>query len=89
MTNGKPHDSSLQAIHRRRIEMIRDEAINLAGTATKIAQAMTQILERGGAINIQAQMSFITGAHARISKDWGVAEHLQAQGSTIKPPQKK
>jgi len=60
--------------------------ISLAGTAAKIAQAINQTLDQGGTVNIQPQLAFITGAHARIAKDVGVVEFLQQQGVTQKKP---
>lgn len=85
----RPNESPMQATHRKRVEMIRDEAINIAGTATKIAQAMAQVLERGGAVNVQSQVAYITGGFARLQKDWGVVEYLQANGAQIKAPARK
>lgn len=88
-TSNPTGESPMQAAHRKRIEAIRDEAIQVAGTAAKIAAAMTQVLERGGAVSVQPQLAFLTGAHARMAKDVGVLEFLQGQGIVQKkPPQK-
>ena len=79
-------ESKMQANHRKRIEQIRDDMISLAGTAAKVADVTRQVLEKGGTVNIQPQMSFITSAYARMMKDVGVIEFLQAQGMVVKRP---
>lgn len=85
---GRVKGTDVQALHRARIETIRNEAIALGGTVSKIAAALTQALEKGGAANIQPQIAYLTGAHARMLKDWGVVEQLQQHGVTQrKPPQ--
>lgn len=76
--------STMQAIHRTRLEQLRNEAIGMAGAATQIAQAITQTLEQGGTVNIPKQIAFLTGALARMQKDAGVVEYLQLQGTVQK-----
>lgn len=88
MTNGTG-ESSMQAQHRVRLQQIQNEALSLAGTATKIAQEINQVLDRGGMAHIQPQMQYLTGAYARMSKDWGVVEHLQHNGVSQRKPQPK
>lgn len=83
-TSNPTGESQMRANHRKRLEAIRNDAISLAGTAAKIAEAITQVLEKGGGVSIQPQMSFLTGAHARMSKDQGVVEFLQQQGTVQK-----
>jgi len=78
--------SHIQAVHRTRLEQVRNEATSLAGNAARIAQAINQVLEKGGQVNIQPQMNFITGAYARMLKDLGVIEQLQSQGVRQRPP---
>lgn len=77
---------TIAAQHRRRIEQARDDAISLAGNAAKIAEAMTEVLEQGGIVNVQPQINFMTGAQARFLKDYGVIEHLQNIGAFQKKP---
>ena len=77
--------SAMQRAHRTRLEQLREEATSVAGTALKIAQAIEQVLKEGGGINVQPQMSFLTGAFARMTKDVGVVEFLQSQGINQKP----
>ena len=60
----------------------------MSGTTLKVAQAINQVLEHGGTVNVQPQMSFMTGAYARMLKDLGVVEYLQAQGVTQRKPPK-
>lgn len=76
----------LERIHRDRLEQIRNDALGVAGAANKIAQSITQVLENGGTIETQRQMHFITGAYARMLKDFGVVEQLQKEGATQKKP---
>jgi len=75
-------ESRMQALHRARLEAIRNDAISLAGTTAKIAEAISQVLDKGGMAHVQPQMAFFTGTYARMMKDWGVIEHLQAQGAS-------
>jgi len=86
MSTDPRNASTVQAQHRKRLEQIRDDSIGVAGTAAKISQAMVQALEQGGTVNIQPQIQFLTGAYARILKDFGVVEHLQYLGATQKKP---
>ena len=90
MPNTKQHpgESRLQQQHRSRLEQLRNELTAIAGAAAKAAQAINQVLDTGGSAQIQPQISFLTGAFARTTKDWGVVEHLQAEGARQrKPPQ--
>ena len=77
-------ESVSQTDHRRALEQIRDAAISVAGTAAKIAEAANEVLDKGGTLNVQPQLAFITGAHARMLKDQGVVEHLQKRGTSQK-----
>lgn len=89
MANGNENTdgySPSQRALRKRLEGIRDEAIALASAAARISQAAQQSLERGGILSIQPQVAFVTGAQARMMKDWGVVEHLQGQGVVLKKP---
>ena len=88
MVAGSNHGlSTMQLIHRSRLEQIRKEAATVAGVALKIIQTMDQVLEVGGTASIQPQMSYLTGALARITKDWGLVEYLQQlQGVAQRKP---
>ena len=70
--------------HRRKVESLARDAEEAAGTLRLIANRLAETLERGGAASIQPQMAFLFGALARMQKDWGVVEHLQAQGAALK-----
>lgn len=59
------------------------EAEGIAGAATKIAQKIQEIRDRGGMLNIQPQIMYLTGAMARMMKDLGVVEHLQKHGTRV------
>ena len=72
-----------------RLEQIRAEATSIAGTAVKISQAINEVLDRGGMTHIQPQMAFLTSAIARMTKDWGVVEHLQSLGTSQRKPSGK
>lgn len=98
-TNGnglQPHQVSLAAppppplsnahVLRKRMTQMQQDAETLVGVAQLIANRLAQVLACGGASSVQQQMAFITGAVARMQKDWGVIEHLQAQGGTVKKP---
>lgn len=78
----------MRAQHRKRLEQVRDEVTGLAGTAAKMASAINEVLSQGGTVNLQPQLNFITGAHARLLKDIGVVEHLQHMGVAQKPAPK-
>jgi hypothetical protein len=69
--------SPLYAQQRVRMQEMHREAAELASVANKIAGAAQQVIERGGTLDIQPQMAFLTSVYARMQKDWGVIEHLQ------------
>ncbi len=76
----------MQRSIRGKAEGMRTELIQLAATATKLAEELDEVLqEKGGLVQHQPKINFITGAYARILKDAGVVEHLQSLGVTIKP----
>lgn len=80
---------SMKVVHANKLKLIRDEAQSMAGALTTIANVINETLDKGGVVNIQAQLNFITGAHARITKDYGVVEYLQQmQGVSVKPHRK-
>lgn len=72
--------SQVSLIHKTRLSQIEAEAAALAGTCQKIAQQAAEVLEKGGALQVQPQIAFITGSVARMVKDWGVIEQLQSVG---------
>lgn len=79
MVNSSIHGLSIkQASHRKRLQDLQAEVIALSGNANKIAQAINQILSEGGKLGVAPQIAFLTGAIARIHKDFGVIEYLQA-----------
>lgn len=67
----------LRSLHRAKLIAMRDELTRSAGVALRIAEAIGAVLERGGTLNAQPQMNFLTGSQARVTKDWGIIEHLQ------------
>lgn len=69
--------SATQAAHRKRLAMVREEAINLAGACRRIELSIDEIMASGGTLQIQPQMAFVVGATSRMIKDWGVIEYLQ------------
>lgn len=78
-----PNDAreTLEAQHRRSLEHIREQALNLAGNMHVMANAIAEVQEKGGVVDIQRQMDFLTSTHARLLKDWGIAAHLQQLGA--------
>jgi len=64
--------TDVRVIYATRLAEIATGAAALAGAATKVSQASEQVFEHGGTINIQPQVAFMTGAMARLLKDWGV-----------------
>ena len=72
----------LEQLHRSRLIELQREAAQVASTGLRISQALSQILDQGGKAHIQPQMAFLTGALARMMKDWGVIEQLQQEGTT-------
>lgn len=58
----------------------------MAGTAAKIAEACEQVLALGGVLVVDPQVAFLTGAHARILKDYGVVGHFKMEGVVLHKP---
>ena len=87
-TSNPTGESILQAVLRKKLKQIAEDADSLQGTAKKIMHMTEEALVKGGVVAIQAQMTFMTGAHARMMKDLGVIEFLQNQGVVLKkaPP---
>jgi hypothetical protein len=79
-------EDTMHAQLRSRVAQVRQLSIDLAGTANKIIQTLDEVLEKGGTVNIQSQMAFITSVNARMTKDCGVIEHLQSHGAVIRRP---
>lgn len=75
---------TMRAEHKTALHNIADEAARIALTATRIVQAVQELQSRGGALSIQPQVNFLTGAHIRLVKDWSIVEHLQAHGSVAR-----
>ena len=67
----------LRGEHRRQLVTIGHGADGIADCAKRIAQAADEAHANGGTLNVQSQINFLTGALARLIKDWGVCEHLQ------------
>lgn len=72
--------SRVVALHRTRLEQIYAEAEALEGAARRLKQMAQEVLEKGGMLQAHGQVTFITGSHARLLKDAGVVEQLQADG---------
>lgn len=84
------HISTMQAAHRRALKQLSEEAVRAMQNAALMANAIDEVLkEKGGKINVQPQMAFLTGSLARMQKDIGVIEYLQHQGVSQKPAPKK
>lgn len=83
-TSNPTGESTLQTVLRKKLKQIAEDADSLQGTAKKITHMTDEALIKGGVVAIQAQMAFITGAHARMMKDLGVIEFLQNQGVVLK-----
>lgn len=79
---------SIRIQRRTRIRAIAREAEAMAQTAHKLHQAALEAERVGGSLDIQHYIAFITGAHARVLKDWGVVEHLQAIDAERKGPKR-
>jgi len=71
---------------KHRLELLRDEAVELSGVAHRVFHAVNETLDRGGTVSIQQQMNFITSVYARMLKDWGVLENLQSHGASLRAP---
>lgn len=79
---------SMRAVHRQKLRDLQSEAEAVAGTMTRLAGVIREILDNGGTLQTQGQVNFFTGAHARILKDIGIVEYLQSQGVFQKRPSK-
>lgn len=69
---------SLKNHHAAKLRQIAEEAGALAACAEKIANMADEVTARGGVLIIQPQIAFLTGALARLYKDWAVCESLQS-----------
>ncbi len=78
--------SRLQKKLHDRVEAVRREAQNVSGTAKLIANLCAEVLESGGAPELQKHVAFLTGALARMQKDLGVIEHFGSEGVRVRPP---
>ena len=67
----------LRADHKRKVTVVATEAANIADCAQRVAAAADEARENGNLLSIQPQIGYLTGALARLIKDWGVVEHLQ------------
>jgi hypothetical protein len=78
--------STLRAAHRRSLRAIAEGATQLASAAERIAQVAEEAHNASARshIQVQPQINFLTGALARLIKDWGVLEHIQSF-PTIQP----
>ena len=45
-----------------------------------------EVLDQGGHLLVQPRIAFLTGSLARMIKDWGVIEQLQADGAGQRRP---
>ena len=78
--------ATMQTVHRKRLETLRGDMISVARNAVKISQAISQVLEGGGTLKGQLQMSHLMGALVHSAKNFGVIEFLQGQGVAQKKP---
>lgn len=79
---------SLRIQRRTRIRAIAREAEAAAQTAAKLCHAAKEAEATNGLLDVQHYLAFLTGALARLQKDWGVVEHLQAIDAERKGPRK-
>lgn len=79
---------SLRIQRRTRLRAIAREAEAAAQTAHKLHQAALEAESTGSNLDVQHYVAFLTGALARVQKDWGVVEHLQAIAAEQKGPRK-
>lgn len=63
---------------------VAQEAEGIARAAIKIANMIEETATKGGTVQIQPQVVYLTGAMARMMKDLGVVEHLQKHGAAIR-----
>jgi hypothetical protein len=75
----------LRADHKRKVTVVATEAANIADCAQRVANAADEARESGDHLNIQPQIGYLTGALARLIKDWGVVEHLQKFQALARP----
>lgn len=77
---------TLRIQRRNRLRAIQREAEGLAQTSARIAGACAQAEALSERLDIQPQVQFLVGALARVQKDWGVVEHLQAlEAERVRP----
>jgi hypothetical protein len=69
-----PH---LKAARTQKLRAIAEDAANLAGCAQRVSEAAREAADGVGAAQLQKQMAFLTGALARMQKDWGAVEYIQ------------
>ena len=67
-------------VHRNRVGRVIEELEGIEGAARLAAQHCREVLEKGGQAHIQPQLQFLVGSYARLLKDCGVVEQLQAEG---------
>jgi hypothetical protein len=67
----------LRGEHRRQLGTIGHGAASIADCAQRIAHAADEAISTGDILSVQSQINFLTGAFARLLKDWGVVEHMQ------------
>lgn len=77
---------SLRIQRRNRLRTIAREAEAAAQTAAKLCGAAKEAEASHTRLEVQHYIAFLTGALARIQKDWGVVEHLQAIKAETKRP---
>jgi hypothetical protein len=62
-----------------------EHAEGLHSVALKMRQAAAQVLDKGGTLHIETQIFFCTSLFARMLKDLGALENMQANGAFQKP----
>ena len=70
--------------YRWRVARLRQELEALLGVANKLVNEVNEVGSTGGTLVIQPQLNYLTGCVARIQKDFGVIEHLQTHGATLR-----
>lgn len=56
----------------------------LIGTTNRMEQEIAQVLAEGGTVDFDSKIAFVTGAYARMMKDFGAVALLQGDGITVK-----
>ncbi len=77
----------MTALHRKRLELVKRDALAIGSAALNLATLIRQVLEKdGGTVEAHERVNFLTGAYARLLKDFGIIQALQDLGARQPPP---